>query len=59
MPLTYEWGIEDGLLDRLLDDLESAPIEQRLKPLLAFVRKLTLTPAQITQADADAVFAAG
>jgi uncharacterized protein YciW len=47
------------LLDRLLDDLESASIDNRLKPLLAFVRKLTLTPAEMTQSDADAVFAAG
>jgi uncharacterized peroxidase-related enzyme len=57
--VAYEWGIEEGLIDRLLDDLESAPVEQRLKPLLAFVRKLTLTPAHMTQSDADAVFSAG
>lgn len=57
--VAYAWGIEEGLIDRLLDDLESAPIEQRLKPLLAFVRKLTLALADMTQADADAVFAAG
>lgn len=31
----------------------------RLKPLLAFVRKLTLTPGDMAEADADAVFAAG
>ena len=30
-----------------------------MKPLLAFVRKLTLTPSEMTQADADAVFDAG
>jgi len=56
---TYAWGIERGLLDRMLDNLDSAPVEDRLKPLLAFVRKLMLTPGQMTQADADAVFAAG
>jgi alkylhydroperoxidase family enzyme len=57
--VAYEWGIEDGLLDRLIDDLDSAPIEQRLKPILAFVRKLILAPKDLTQADADAVFSAG
>jgi hypothetical protein len=29
------------------------------EPLLTFVRKLTLSPADMTQADADAVFSAG
>lgn len=57
--VAYAWGIEDGLIDRLLDDLDTAPIEPRLRPLLAFVRKLTLTPGDMTQADADAVFEAG
>lgn len=57
--VAYAWGIEDGLIEQLIDDLDSAPIEPRLRPLLAFVRKLTLTPGEMTQADADAVFAAG
>ena len=53
------WGIEAGLLDMLLADAETAPVAPRLKPLLAFVRKLMLTPGEMSQADADAVFAAG
>jgi len=57
--VAYAWGIENGVLDRLLEDLDTAPVEARLKPLLAFVRKLTLTPGEMFQADADAVFKAG
>jgi uncharacterized peroxidase-related enzyme len=57
--VAYSWGIEDGLLDKLLQDFDSAPLEPRLRPLLAFVRKLMLTPSDIAQADADAVFDAG
>lgn len=57
--VAYAWGIKAGLLDELLDDIDSASVEPRLKPLLAFVRKLTLTPGDMTQADADAVFDAG
>ncbi len=57
--VAYAWGIENGVLDRLLEDLETAPVEARLKPLLAFVRKLMLTPSDMAQADADAVFTAG
>ncbi|MSP96630.1 MAG: peroxidase [Betaproteobacteria bacterium] len=57
--VAYARGIERGVLDRLLEDLETAPLEARLKPLLAFVRKLALTPGEMSQSDADAVFAAG
>ena len=55
----HAWGIEEGLVDALLEDLDAAPVADSFKPLLAFVRKLTLTPNQMTQADADAVFDAG
>jgi hypothetical protein len=52
-------GIENGLVERLIQDPETAPVEPRLKPLLAYVRKLMLTPGDMTQVDADAVFDAG
>lgn len=57
--VAYAWGVKDGLLERLLENLDSAPVEARMKPLLAFVRKLALTPGEMSQADADAVFEAG
>jgi len=57
--VAYAWGIEEGLIDKLLRTFETAPVEPRLKPLLAFVRKLTLTPTDMGQADADAGFEAG
>src|SRR4051812_6489749 len=57
--VAYARGIERGLIDRLLEDLETAPVDARLKPLLAFVRKLATTPGEMTIADADAVFNAG
>ena len=33
--------------------------ESRMRPLLEYVRRLTLSPHQLVQADADTVFAAG
>jgi uncharacterized peroxidase-related enzyme len=57
--VAYAWGVEKGVLERLLEDPDSAPVDARLKPLLAFVRKLMLTPGAMSQADADAVFEAG
>jgi len=52
-------GVSPGLLDALLTDIDSAPVEERLKPVLRLVRKLTLTPTRMVQADVDAVLAAG
>jgi uncharacterized peroxidase-related enzyme len=57
--VAHEWGFEEGVVDKLLEDLESAPVEPKLKALLAFVRKLVTAPGIMSQADADAVFAAG
>jgi uncharacterized peroxidase-related enzyme len=53
------FGIEETLIERLLDDLDSAPVEPKLRPLLAYARKLTLEPSKMTAADAQAVFEAG
>lgn len=52
-------GIDQQLVSDLLNDASSAAVDERLRPVLAFVRKLTLTPSKIVQADADAIFAAG
>ena len=53
------FGLPDGLLEALLADLDAAPVEPRMLPLLHYARKLTLEPAKMAQTDADAVFAAG
>jgi uncharacterized peroxidase-related enzyme len=57
--VAYARGIENGIIDRLLKDPETAPLDMRLKTLLAFVRKLMATPGEMSQADADAVLGAG
>lgn len=53
------WGIEAGVMDALMADVDSAPVEDTLKPVLHFVKKLTETPGRMVAADADAVYAAG
>jgi uncharacterized peroxidase-related enzyme len=57
--VAYAWGIEQGLIERLLENPETAPVDARLRPLLAFVQKLMATPGQMSQSDADAVFDSG
>ena len=53
------FGIDTTLFEGLIGDLESSAVDARIKPVLAYVRKLTLTPARMTSADAKAVFDAG
>jgi alkylhydroperoxidase family enzyme len=43
----------------VLDDFESAPIDERLRATLRFLRKMTLEPDRLTPEDARAVLAAG
>jgi len=58
-PVAAAFGIDEGLFDALARDLATAPVDDKLKPVLAFARKLTLEPARVVRADADAVYAAG
>lgn len=53
------WGVEPGLMDRIMADPDTAPISPKLRAMLRFVKKLTETPGRMAQADADAVYAAG
>jgi uncharacterized peroxidase-related enzyme len=52
-------GIAPDLIKALLVDIETAPLEARMKPILRFARKLTLSPARVTEGDAAAVYDAG
>lgn len=52
-------GFAEGTVDALMDDIDKAAIDNRLKPILHYAGKLTRQPDGLTQADADAVFAAG
>ena len=54
-----EFGIDPALLAALVTDPGAAPVTERVRVLLEYVRKLTLEPARLTAADAEAVFAGG
>ncbi len=53
------FGVDTTLLEQMLANLDAAPVDARLKPILAYARKLTLEPTKMTPSDAQAVFAAG
>jgi len=56
---TREYGFDEKLVDALKDDIESASVDEKMKPVLKYVRKLTLEQYKMTQKDADAVLEAG
>lgn len=53
------YGIDVELFDGLIEDIDTSGLEDRLKPLFHYVRKLTVSPAQMVQEDVDRVLAAG
>ncbi|MCG8504734.1 MAG: peroxidase-related enzyme [Sphingomonadales bacterium] len=53
------YGIGEDAFDGLMVDTDAPTIPEKMKPILDYTEKLTLTPHAVGQADADAVFAAG
>jgi uncharacterized peroxidase-related enzyme len=53
------FGVDEALLEGLVADLDAAPVDARLRPLLRYARKLTETPSRMTESDAAAVYDAG
>ena len=51
----HAFGVPEEVLTRLLNDVDTAPVEEKLKPLLRYARKLTQEPSCMTKADAQAV----
>ena len=52
-------GITPESFELLVSDPATAGLDERLLPLLAYARKLTLAPASVTDDDAADVYAAG
>ena len=52
-------GISAEAVANVVSNSQNADVDPRMRPVLAFVRKLTLSPSAVTAADADEIFAAG
>ena len=53
------FGVAEGLLETLIGDVDSAPVEDRMKPILRFARKLTRAPDRMVTGDVEEILAAG
>jgi uncharacterized peroxidase-related enzyme len=58
-PVAITFGIDEQLFEELNDDIESSTIDDKLKPVFQYVKKLNLTPSRMTQADTDAIYQVG
>lgn len=57
--VTTALGLDEGLIAAIVEDPETASVPAKLRPILKFAGKLTLTPARMSIDDAQQVFAAG
>src|ERR1700733_9559166 len=57
--VSFAWGVAPETLESLLADQTFSAVEPQFRPLFSYVRKLTLSPSEMVQADADAILDAG
>ena len=50
---------DDALLEAVLDDWETAPLDPRRRALVDYAAKLTRTPSEVERADLEALRAQG
>ncbi|PQJ15397.1 carboxymuconolactone decarboxylase family protein [Aureicoccus marinus] len=53
------FGVSPKVVEALLEEIASAPVEENEKPLFNYLKKLTLSASKLTQKDADEVYYAG
>lgn len=54
-----EFGIDGAVIDAVLADLDGAPVDPRMKPVLRHAARLTTSPKDADRAEVDAIYAAG
>jgi uncharacterized peroxidase-related enzyme len=53
------FGVSTETIESLVENIDSAPVDQNEKPLFHYLKKLTLSPSKLIQEDADKIFHAG
>jgi len=57
--VAQQFGVDPDIIEKLVDDIDTAPMENKLKPIFKYLKKLTLSPSKLTQKDVDLVKQAG
>ena len=53
------FGVQEGLIDQILEDLEVADIDDKIRAALRFSKKVTEQPGKLVDEDAEALYSAG
>lgn len=53
------FGFDPAIVEMMLENLDAAPIDPKLKPLLRYAAKLKTLPPKLTEEDAKSVYDAG
>jgi len=57
--VVQQYGLEPELIEKLLISIDDSKVTARLKPILRYVKRLTLTPSQIVKSDVEVILAEG
>lgn len=53
------FGLDEVLLSQLIVDIDAAEVDEYIKPIFKYIKKLSETPSRMIEADAQAIYAAG
>jgi uncharacterized peroxidase-related enzyme len=53
------FGLDEATIAAMVQDLDTAPVTDKLRPVLRYALKLTLQPSRVTDRDAQDVYSAG
>ncbi len=53
------FGVDPVMIKDFIEDVDNTPFEEKFKPILHYVKKLTLSPSKMIQGDIDKVLQAG
>lgn len=57
--VAVQFGIKPQLIEQLVEDINTTPIKESLKPVFHYLKKLTLSASKLTESDVERVKNAG
>jgi uncharacterized peroxidase-related enzyme len=58
-PVAVAYGIDPALFEDIMQDPQTAPVDEKFRPILAFVNKFAKDPNRLVQKDVNPIFEAG
>lgn len=58
-PVAVAYGIDPEFFNDVMQDPETAPVDEKFRPILVFINKFIKDPNRLVQKDVEPIFAAG